>query len=73
MPRVFVSGPRDMKMQNNPGNARVCPGLQVPMHKSVIYFIHLIISAKYILCKANTRPNMEQACKHNKTIQNTGL
>ena len=70
MPRVFASGPCDMSTENNPGNAWVCPGLQAPMHKSVI---HLLISAKDILCKANTRPNMEQACKHNKTIQNTGL
>ena len=31
MPRVFVSGPRDMRTQNNPGNARVFPGLQAPM------------------------------------------
>ena len=31
MPHVFVSGPRDMRMQKNPGNARVCLGLQVPM------------------------------------------
>ena len=31
MPHVFASGPRDMRTQKNPGNARVCPGLQAPV------------------------------------------
>ena len=31
MPRVFASGPHDMRTRNNPGNAQVCQGLQVPM------------------------------------------
>ena len=32
---VFESGPHDMSL-NNPGNARVCPGLQVPMGTLVV-------------------------------------
>ena len=38
MPRVFASGPRDMRTRNNPGNARVCPGLQAPMEVGEIFY-----------------------------------
>ena len=38
MPRVFASGPRDMRTRNNLGNARVCPGLQAPMCGSRLLF-----------------------------------
>ena len=45
MSRVFASGPRDMRMRNNPGNARVCPGLQAPM---CMFIIELISSTDIV-------------------------